>query len=937
MRNISMHQLWLNSYLAADNQAYLESLYEIYLDQPHALPAQWRDYFAQLGAQDAVVPEVSHAKIQHQLKQLATVTPKLARAPASHGPQLYLQLVDFINSYRRLGHLRANIDPLQFRSMQYLTELELAKYNFTASEMQQELPAQYLLGLAQKPLTLTQVQQELTKIYCGSIGFEYMHINRSEEVLWFQHKIEHEWSNFQVSRAAQINILKLLIAADGLEKYIGNKYIGQKRFSLEGADSLIPILDTMINQASGYGVKEIVVGMAHRGRLNVLINIIGKKSSAIFAGFEGKNDNPHYSGDVKYHLGYSSNVQTMHGPMHLSLAFNPSHLEIVAPVVQGSVRVRQRRRQDYARELVVPIHIHGDAAFAGQGVVMECLNMSQARWFGVGGSVHIIINNQVGFTISNPCDSRSTWYCSDLGKMIEAPILHVNGNDPEAAYFAAQLALDYRQRFKRDIIIDLVCYRRHGHNEADEPAATQPKMYSIIRKMPALCTLYAQHLAAAGVVSATEEKELADTYRNKLDAGAAVVELMQDQSSYQYAQKWQAYCASSWDEPVNTGLPADKLQNLAHKLEYIPEGFVIQPQVKKMLDARKQMTLGQIPLNWGYAEALAYASLLDQGYPIRLCGQDAERGTFAHRHAVLHDQVSDTIYIPLSNVAPNQAQINVVDSLLSEEAVLAFEYGYSATDPEYLNIWEAQFGDFANGAQVVVDQFLSSGEQKWGRCCGLVMFLPHGYEGMGPEHSSARIERYLQLCAQENMQVCQPTTPAQIFHLLRRQMLRKYRKPLIVFTPKSLLRHNLAVSTLRELSDSEFLLVLPEVDDIVSAQVKRVVICTGKVYYDLLEWRRKAHVDTIALLRIEQLYPFPEQRVRDMLLAYPKCTEVVWCQEEPENQGAWAMIRSLLTSVITTKQELIYVGRPGAASPAVGYHKVHQIEQEHLVKKALNL
>ncbi|HSW71363.1 MAG TPA: 2-oxoglutarate dehydrogenase E1 component, partial [Gammaproteobacteria bacterium] len=761
------------------------------------------------------------------------------------------------------------------------------------------------------------------------------HINRAEEVAWLQKRIEKDWKNFSLTPEQKLHILDRLVVADGLEKYLGSKYVGQKRFSLEGGDSFIPLLDVIVDQAAAYGVKEIVFGMAHRGRLNVLVNIIGKAPTEVFATFEGKISSDLYSGDVKYHLGYSSDVKTKHGPIHLSLTFNPSHLEIVCPVVQGSVRVRQRRRKDTLHERVIPIQVHGDAAFSGQGVVMETFNMSQTRWFTVGGSIHIVINNQIGFTISSTQDSRSTLYCSDVGKMVGAPILHVNGDDPEAVYFAAQLAIDYRHQFKRDVIIDLVCYRRHGHNEADEPSATQPMMYKVIKELPPTCSIYAKKLLAEGLIDEGSEEKIARAYRDALDQGKPVVETLNDKTAYEYAIKWQPYLATSWKEKVKTALPLATLKSLAKKLEQLPENFVVQPQVKKMLEARIKMTEEQQPLNWGYAEILAYATLLNEGYPIRLCGQDSCRGTFAHRHAVLHDQNSDAIYIPLSHISSNQAQINLVDSLLSEEAVLAFEYGYAAADPTYLDIWEAQFGDFANGAQVVIDQFISSGEQKWGRHCGLVLYLPHGYEGIGPEHSSARVERYLQLCAQDNMQVCQPTTPAQIFHLIRRQMIRPYRKPLIVFTPKSLLRHPVAVSALADLTTGEFQLLIPELEEIHAEEVERIVLCTGKIYYELLEKRRELHLNKVSLIRIEQLYPFPHERLAEVLAPYAKAKKLIWCQEEPENQGAWSALRYQLAGFLAKGQNLEYAGRPAAASPAAGYHMIHEKEQKELIDKAL--
>jgi len=932
----SMQQLWQDSYLASGNESYIEDLYETYLKNPNELAPEWLAYFDNLTRQKGA-RDVSHEQIRQYFENLA-------RQPRSHGvaPQVshdrrQEKVLDLTFAYRRLGHLQAQIDPLGLYKGVYNPDLDPASYDFTEADMNTTFDVNTLLSFTHPKATLKEIYHSLQQIYCGSIGFEYMHINRAEEVAWLQQRIEHDWKNFKLNREEKLHILDRLVAADGLEKYLNSKYVGQKRFSLEGGDSFIPLLDVIVEKATGYGVKEIVFGMAHRGRLNVLVNVIGKQASEVFAAFEGKRaENSLYSGDVKYHLGYSSDVNTKNGPIHLSLSFNPSHLEIVSPVVQGSVRVRQRRRKDSKHELVIPIQVHGDAAFAGQGVVMETFNMSQTRWFTVGGSIHIIINNQVGFTISNTQDSRSTLYCSDVGKIVEAPIMHVNANDPEAVCFAANLAIEYRQQFKRDIIIDLVCYRRHGHNEADEPAATQPIMYKIIKNMPAPCSIYAEKLIAEGVIDNKAEAQMADAYRDALDKGKPVVDTIKDQSSYEYAIKWQPYLDVSWKDPASTALPMKTLKDLAKKLEVLPPNFVVQPQVKKMLEARMKMTETRQGLNWGYAETLAYATLLNEGYPIRLCGQDACRGTFAHRHAVLHEQNTDEVYIPLSHISDQQAQINLVDSLLSEEGVLAFEYGYAAADPTYLDIWEAQFGDFANGAQVIIDQFLSSGEQKWGRHCGLVMYLPHGYEGGGPEHSSARVERYLQLCAQENMQVCEPTTPAQIYHLIRRQMVRPYRKPLIVFTPKSLLRHPAAISTFEELAKGEFQLVIPEIEKIPANDVDRVVLCTGKIYYELLAQRQTLKLNNAVLIRIEQLYPFPDERLREVLQPYNnKAKQLIWCQEEPENQGAWSALRYQLEGFLAKGQSLKYAGRPAAASPAAGYHAMHEIEQNELIEKAL--
>lgn len=934
----SMQELWQDSYLAAGNEGYLEDLYEAYLTNPQDVAPEWRHYFdSLLQKMSRSSPEISHAAIREQFQQLARQSAKTltVQGMGSYHDEQQERVIELVSAYRRLGHLQANIDPLGLQKTIYNPTLELTYYGFTQQDLSKTFNVGSFTGLGKATGSLNEIHQALRRIYCGTIGFEYMHINRSEEVEWVRERIEQGWATFAPTKKEKQRILDRLVVADGLEKYLGFKYVGQKRFSLEGGDSLIPLMDTLVNRSAQQGVKEIIIGMAHRGRLNVLVNVVGKEPQGIFAAFEGKGVLKTHSGDVKYHLGYSSNVETNYGPIHIALAFNPSHLEIVSPVVQGSVRARQRRRRDTEQQHVVPIQIHGDAAFAGQGVVMETFSMSQARWFMVGGSIHIVVNNQVGFTISNPKDARSTIYCTDIAKMVEAPILHVNANDPEAVYFAALFAMDYRQTFKRDVVIDLVCYRRHGHNEADEPSASQPLMYQKIKSMQAPYLSYAKKLIAEGVIEEQAEKKIADAYRQALDDGKGVVDVSKGVSGYEYAVNWEPFIHTPWDKETRTAVPLKQLKELAKKMEILPEGFIVQPQVKKGLEAQKKMTEGEIPINWGYAETMAYATLLVEGFPIRLCGQDAARGTFAHRHAVLHDQKTDEIYIPLSHLSEKQAQINIVDSLLSEEAVLAFEYGYATAEPNFLVLWEAQFGDFANGAQVVIDQFISSGEQKWGRLCGLVMLLPHGYEGQGPEHSSARLERYLQLCAQDNMQVCVPSTPAQIFHLLRRQMVRPYRKPLIVMTPKSLLRHPLAVSNVSELSESEFQLIIPEMDEIDAKKVDRVIFCCGKIYYELLEQRREKKLNNIAIIRIEQLYPFPDEVCKKIFKPYHHVKDVVWCQEEPQNQGAWPSLQPYLANILTKGQELRYIGRQASASPAVGYHAVHEREQEELVTKSL--
>jgi len=939
MQSKSMQDLWQDSYLAAGNESYLENLYETYLVNPQDLDPEWRQYFDQLLLQvSRDQPDVSHAAIREQFLQLAREAGKTtAQSMEVYQDQQQERVIELITAYRQLGHLQAKIDPLNLSQGTYSPVLELAYYGFSEADYNKTFNVGSFSGLNKATATLAEIHQALRRIYCGSIGFEYMYMSRIDEVEWMRQRIEQEWANFKPSADEKKRILDRLVVADGIEKYLGFKYVGQKRFSLEGGDSLIPLLDTVVNRSVQNGVKEIIIGMAHRGRLNVLTNIVGKEPKAIFAAFEGTGIPTTHSGDVKYHLGASANVHTPYGDVHMALAFNPSHLEIVAPVVQGSVRARQRRRSDTGQRQVLPIQIHGDAAFAGQGVVTETFGMSQLRWFTVGGSIHIVINNQVGFTTSNLKDARSTTYCTDVAKMVEPPILHVNGNDPEAVYFAAQLAIDYRNTFKRDVVIDLVCYRRQGHNEADEPSATQPLMYKVIKAMPVPYAIYAKQLVSEGVIQEGDDKKIADAYRQALDEGKEVVATSKEKDPYEFAVNWEKFTGNmlTESEDAKTAVPLKRLQEIGRALEKLPEGFVVQPQVKKMLETQKKMIEGEVPLNWGLAEALAYATLLAEGYPIRLCGQDASRGTFAHRHAVLHDQNTDEIYIPLSHISSSQAQINIVDSYLSEEAVLAFEYGYSTAEPNFLVLWEAQFGDFANGAQVVIDQFISSGEQKWGRLCGLVMLLPHGYEGQGPEHSSARLERYLQLCAQDNMQVCMPTTPAQIFHLLRRQMLHACRKPLIIMSPKSMLRNPMAVSELAELAKGEFQLIIPEIDKIDAKKVDRVVLCSGKVYYNLLEQRREKKLNNIAIIRIEQLYPFAAEQCRKLLATYSHAKEIIWCQEEPQNQGAWPTMQTYLAALLNKGQVLRYAGRPSAASPAAGYHSVHEKEQADLVTQAL--
>jgi 2-oxoglutarate dehydrogenase E1 component len=785
--------------------------------------------------------------------------------------------------------------------------------------------------------TLREIVETLEETYCGHLGPEFMHITSFAEKQWLAQRFESVRSKPTYGDEARIDVLSRLTAAEGLEKHLDSKYPGTKRFGLEGGESLIPLLDCLVRRSGEYGCKEIVMAMAHRGRLNVLVNILGKNPSELFEEFEGKRL-VNTSGDVKYHQGFSSNVMTPGGEVHMALGFNPSHLEISCPVVIGSGRARQDRRDDASGEKVVPILMHGDAAFAGQGVVMETFQLSQTRAYKTGGTIHIVINNQVGFTTSRQDDARSTEYCTDIAKMVGAPILHVNGDNPDAVMFAAMLAMDYRYEFGKDVVIDLVCYRRRGHNETDEPSSTQPLMYEVIRKHSTTRTLYAQKLVSEGVLQQDQANEMANEYRSSLDKGEFVVHNLVREPDTGLFVNWEPYLGHDWRTPANTGIDLKVLQDVAARITSIPDGIQVQRQVAKIYDDRRKMAGGALPLNWGMAELLAYGTLLDEGYPIRITGQDVRRGTFSHRHAVVLNQKDGEAYLPLANMAEDQPRFDIYDSVLSEEAVLAFEYGYATTAPKGLIIWEAQFGDFANGAQVVIDQFIASGEHKWARLSGLTMMLPHGFEGQGPEHSSARLERFLQLCAEHNMQVVIPTTPAQIFHLLRRQAIRPMRRPLVIMSPKWILRHKLATSSLEDLANGQFHDVID--DSIGPAKARRLVLCSGKVYYHLLEERMERGIEDIALVRLEQLYPFPDEELEEILGAYSNIESIVWCQEEPMNQGAWYSSQHHMKRALQKlhpQLHLSYVGRESSAAPASGYMSVHLEEQKVFIDQALTI
>ena len=935
----TMQALWDSSHLGGDSSAYLEILYENYLIDPSTVSEQWRQYFTALPKVNGLGKDVAHSIVQQQFLERAQNKDKILSAEraswdAEH-ERKQVRVLQLIQAYRTRGHQYARLDPLELSERAYIEDLDLAHYELSEQDFATQFNTGSLVGSTRA--SLKDIYDALLQTYCNTIGAEYMHITDTRERSWIQHRLEGARAETGFDADTRRQLLEKISAAEGMERYLHTKYVGQKRFSLEGGESLIPMLDELIQRSGAQGVKEIGIGMAHRGRLNVLVNILGKIPRELFEEFEGRQVIEEMSsGDVKYHQGFSSDVMTPGGDVHLALAFNPSHLEIVSPVVEGSVRARQERRGDKNRKLVLPVLIHGDAAFAGQGVVMENFNMSQARGYKTGGSIHIVINNQIGFTTSNQLDTRSTLYCTDVAKMVQAPIFHVNADDPEAVLHITQVALDYRMTFKKDVVIDLVCYRRHGHNEADEPSATQPLMYKKIKQHATTRSLYAQRLMAEKVMTEAEDTAIVDNYRNAMDAGDVVVTNLCANPSNPFAVNWHPYLNHEWTVAGDTTLDKAELQRAAELMLTLPEGFNLQKQVAKIISDRRKMTAGEIPLDWGYAENLAYATLLLQDYPIRISGQDSCRGTFAHRHAVLHDQETGETYVALRNLSTTQPQFLVIDSLLSEEAVLGFEYGYATTEPAGLVIWEAQFGDFANGAQVVIDQFISSGEIKWGRLSGLILLLPHGYEGMGPEHSSARLERYLQLCAERNMQVCVPTTPAQVYHMLRRQAIRPFRKPLVVMTPKSLLRHKLAVSTLDELATGCFQPVIDEIDSLDSNQVTRLVLCSGKVYYDLLAARRKQSLTHCAIIRVEQLYPFPEDILRAKLQQYPSAKDVIWCQEEPMNQGAWYCCQHHMRSCLAKGQKLQFVGRPASAAPAAGLAALHKQQQLLLIMQALH-
>ena len=935
-----------NTYLFGGNAPYVEEMYENYLANPGSVPDNWREYFDALQH----VPAVDGSETR-DIPHLPVINAFAERAKQGASRQVVASGADselgrkrtavqqLIAAYRNVGQRWADLDPLKRTERPPIPELEPSFYGFTDADQETVFNISNTF-FGKQSMTLRELINALRETYCGTLGPEFMHTTDQSQKRWWQQKLESIRSKPTFGGEKKKHILDRLTAAEGLERFLHTKYVGQKRFSLEGGESFIAAMDELIQLAGAKGVQEIVIGMAHRGRLNVLVNTLGKMPKDLFAEFDHTAPEDLPAGDVKYHQGFSSDVSTPGGPVHLSLAFNPSHLEIVNPVVEGSVRARMDRRDDPKGTQVLPILVHGDAAFGGQGVNQETLALSQTRGYTTGGTVHLIINNQIGFTTSDPRDMRSTVYCTDIVKMVEAPVLHVNGDDPEAVVLATQLALEFRMEFRQDVVVDIVCFRKLGHNEQDTPSLTQPMMYKKITQHPGTRRLYADRLAAQGLGASLGE-DMVKAYRAALDEGRHTADPVLSNFKSKYAVDWAPYLGKKWTDTADTAIPLTEWKRLAEKITTLPANVAPHALVKKVLDDRAAMGRGEINVDWGMGEHMAFASLVASGYPVRLSGEDCGRGTFTHRHAVIHDQNRERwdtgTYVPLENVADNQAPFVVIDSILSEEAVLAFEYGYASNDPNTLVIWEAQFGDFANGAQVVIDQFIASGEVKWGRVNGITLMLPHGYEGQGPEHSSARLERFMQLAAETNMQIVQPTTASQIFHVLRRQMIRPLRKPLVLFTPKSLLRNKDATSPVTDFTKGSFQTVLVEQSEEVTKKadkVKRVICCSGKVYYDLSKKRDEKGADDVAIIRVEQLYPFPHKAFAAEIRRYPNASDIVWCQDEPQNQGAWFFIQHQIHENMLEGQKLGYAGRMASASPAVGYAHLHQDQQKALVDAA---
>ncbi len=931
----------MTSFLYGGNAPYVEELYEAYLDDPDTVSDDWRGYFDALRLLPAVDGTARSDVAQRPAVKRFVELVKHAKSGAAsstdriHFARKQVAVQSLVAAYRLVGTRKAQLDPLHRAPIPSMPDLAAAFYGLSPADLSTTFSGADTY-FSDDDLTLAELLAALEETYCGTLGAEFMHMGDTEQRRWWQMRLESTRAKPMLAAEKKLRILELLTAAEVLEKYLSTRYVGQTRFSLEGGESLIVLLDELIRSGASVGVRSVVMGMAHRGRLNVLINIAGKSAAALFDEFDGLDESSLPAGDVKYHKGYTGEARTDAGPVEVKLAFNPSHLEFVNPVVQGMARARGEELKSSAA--VLPVEIHGDAAMVGQGVVMENMSLSYTRGHGTGGTIHVAVNNQLGFTTSDPRDARSSFYCTDVAKMIEMPILHVNGDDPEAVVKAAQLAVEFRATFNRSVAIDLVCFRRNGHQEQDTPSITQPLMYKAIAAHPGVRSIYATKLGGAGIVSPAQAEDLQRAYRERLESARASARIASTEAANGAVPSPQACERSTVHEPYSAP-KLDHLHALARRITEYPVDYKLHPLVAKVIAARREMASGTRPLDWGMGEHLAFASLLSVGVDVRLTGQDSVRGTFGHRHAALHDQNRDSrfdgVYVPLSHLSESQGRFAVTNSILSEAAVMAFEYGYSVVRQDALVMWEAQYGDFANGAQVVMDQFVSSGEAKWGQNSGLTLLLPHGQEGQGPEHASARLERYLQLCAQENMRVCQPTTPAQFFHLLRMQAQSPVRRPLIVMTPKSLLRHPDAVSSLEELAEQSFSEVLgdPQIDARAAGGVERIVLCTGKVYYELAEHRRATGFDGVAIIRLEQLYPFPSAQLRARLALYPNAETIVWCQEEAENQGAWPIIDRRLRELAGSKP-VLYAGPAPCASTAPGDAATHALQQARLLADA---
>jgi 2-oxoglutarate dehydrogenase E1 component len=918
----------------AGSAEFIEDLYERFLSDPASVSDDWRRTFGAFKGADSPLRSVIRDQVRHLFDGGEAPTGMGTSPDGSATQAKQIAVMRLMQAHRGLGHFRARLDPIRLRAQAQIPDLDPQFHGLTEADMDTVFHTGNLGG--QSEMTLREIVAVMRETYTEAIGTEFLHIAEVEEKRWLQSRLEATRARPHFTRDEKVRFLSRLIAAGGLEQYLHTAYAGQKRFSLEGGETTITALDTLIQGAGSHGVEEIVIGMAHRGRLNVLVNVMGKAPKELFEEFEGKHNwKDGVSGDVKYHQGHSSDVATPGGIVHLALGFNPSHLEIVDPVTEGSVRARQERRGD--KDKVMAVLIHGDAAFAAQGVVYETLNLSQTRGYSTGGTIHILVNNRIGFTTSHPLDVRSMLYPTDVAKVVQAPVFHVNGDDPEAVAYVTQLALDYRRTFKKDVLIDIICYRRYGHNEADEPAATQPMMYKKVRSREPVAKVYAQRLEEAGEIEPGLAVALTEEYLSNLKEGRQVAPAMVCPLTGRKPQDYSIYRHTKWDTPVETGVPMAEIRRLGARMDLLPDGFELHPRVQKIVEDRRMMTAGAMPVDWGFAEVMAYGSLVEQGYPVRLSGQDSGRGTFFHRHAVFLNQRNGDEYVPLQHLSEKQAPFTVINSILSEEAVLGFEYGFSAASPNTLVIWEAQFGDFANGAQVVIDQFVVAAEQKWRLLCGLVLMLPHGYEGQGPEHTSARIERFMQMCAQDNIQIAYPSTPAQMFHLLRRQLIRPYRKPLVIMTPKSTLRRKISFSPVSELTQGSFQVVLEEIDSLAPQHVERLVLCTGKVYFDILEARREKGIQNVAICRVEQLNPYPEVAIANQLARYPGAKDVVWAQEEPENQGVWFYFKDRLAKALRPDQTLHYSGRPPMAAPSGGDYHRHLLRQRALIEGALGL